>query len=213
MDQKDKQDVFRFLANTDQFFLNVMMAVGKSIVDYARKVTEGTVVTTMTRNGKDFGIRISGMGDEWFTAPVEMPHGLYFTGYTENDASPDIGDSAITETVGVGAMVTVAAPAVTRFVGSGGGYDDALKITEQMNRVCLSNNANWSIPNWNFKGAPLGIDAAKVVATGITPMINTGIAHKQAGIGQIGAGTARAPLACFEKAILAYAKKLGIETE
>lgn len=213
MDQKDKQDVFRFLANTDQFFLNVMMAVGKAIVDYARKVTEGTVVTTMTRNGKDFGIRISGMGDEWFTAPVEMPHGLYFTGYTEKDASPDIGDSAITETVGVGAMVTVAAPAVTRFVGSGGGYDDALKITEQMNRVCLSNNANWSIPNWNFKGAPLGIDAAKVVATGITPMINTGIAHKQAGVGQIGAGTARAPLACFEKAILAYAKKLGIETE
>jgi succinyl-CoA synthetase alpha subunit len=213
MDRKDKQDVIRFLANTDQFFLNVMMAVGKAIVDYARKIQEGTVVTTMTRNGKDFGIRIAGMGDEWFTAPVNMPHGLYFTGYTEDDANPDIGDSAITETVGVGAMVTVAAPAVTRFVGSGGGYDDALKISEEMNRICLSNNPNWSIPNWNFKGACLGIDAAKVVATGITPMINTGIAHKKAGIGQVGAGVARAPLACFEKAILAYAKKLGIETE
>lgn len=213
MDRKEKQDVIRFLANTDQFFLNVMMAVGKAIVDYARKIQEGTVVTTMTRNGKDFGIRIAGMGDEWFTAPVNMPHGLYFTGYTEDDANPDIGDSAITETVGVGAMVTVAAPAVTRFVGSGGGYDDALKISEEMNRICISNNPNWSIPNWNFKGACLGIDAAKVVATGITPLINTGIAHKKAGVGQVGAGTASAPLACFEKAILAYAKKLGIETE
>ncbi len=213
MDRKNKQDVIRFLANTDQFFLNVMMAVGKAIVDYARKIQEGTVVTTMTRNGKDFGIRIAGMGDEWFTAPVNMPRGLYFTGYTEDDANPDIGDSAITETVGVGAMVTVAAPAVTRFVGSGGGYDDALKISEEMNRICISNNPNWSIPNWNFKGACLGIDAAKVVATGITPLINTGIAHKKAGVGQVGAGTASAPLACFEKAILAYAKKLGIETE
>ncbi len=213
MDRKEKQDVIRFLANTDQFFLNVMMAVGKAIVDYARKIQEGTVVTTMTRNGKDFGIRIAGMGDEWFTAPVNMPRGLYFTGYTEDDANPDIGDSAITETVGVGAMVTVAAPAVTRFVGSGGGYDDALKISEEMNRICISNNPNWSIPNWNFKGACLGIDAAKVVATGITPLINTGIAHKKAGVGQVGAGTASAPLACFEKAILAYAKKLGIETE
>lgn len=213
MDRKEKQDVIRFLANTDQFFLNVMMAVGKAIVDYARKIQDGTIVTTMTRNGKDFGIRIAGMGDEWFTAPVNMPHGLYFTGYTEEDANPDIGDSAITETVGVGAMATVAAPAVTRFVGSGGGYDDALKISNEMNQICMSNNSNWSIPNWNFKGACLGIDAAKVVATGITPLINTGIAHKKAGVGQVGAGTARAPLACFEKAILAYAKKLGIETE
>ena len=205
--------MIKFLANTDQFFLNVMMATSKAIVDYARKVTEGTIVTTMTRNGKDFGVRIAGMGDEWFTAPVNTPRGLYFTGYTEKDGSPDIGDSAITETVGVGAMVTVAAPAVTRFVGSGGGYDDALALSNRMDQVCMSNNPNWSIPNWNFKGAPLGIDARKVVATGIVPVINTGIAHREAGLGQVGAGTAEAPLACFEKAIIAYAKKLGIETE
>lgn len=213
MDKEDKQSVIKFLANTDQFFLNVMMATSKAIVDYARKVTEGTIVTTMTRNGKDFGVRIAGMGDEWFTAPVNTPRGLYFTGYTEKDGSPDIGDSAITETVGVGAMVTVAAPAVTRFVGSGGGYDDALALSNRMDQVCMSNNPNWSIPNWNFKGAPLGIDARKVVATGIVPVINTGIAHREAGLGQVGAGTAEAPLACFEKAIIAYAKKLGIETE
>lgn len=213
MSREDKQSVIKFLVDTDQFFLNVMMAIGKSIVDYARKHQEGTIVTTMTRNGKDFGVRIAGMGDEWFIAPVNTPNGLYFTGYSEKDASPDIGDSAITETVGVGAMATVAAPAVTRFVGSGGGYDDALAISNEMNQVCMSNNPNWSIPNWNFKGACLGIDARKVVATGITPLINTGIAHREAGVGQVGAGTAHAPLACFEKALIAYAKKLGIDTE
>lgn len=212
INEKEKYDVIKFLADTDQFFLNIMMAVGKSIVECARKITSGTVVTTMTRNGRDFGIRISGMGDEWFTAPVNTPNGLYFTGFSENDANPDIGDSAITETVGVGGMAMVAAPGVTRFVGAGG-FDDALRVSNEMDEICISNNSNWSIPTWDFKGACLGIDARKVVATGITPLINTGIAHKQPGVGQVGAGTVRAPLACFEKAIIAYAKKLGIEVE
>jgi succinyl-CoA synthetase alpha subunit len=209
---KEKQSVVKFLADTDQFFLNVMMAVGKSIADCARKVTNGTVVTTMTRNGRDFGIRISGMGEEWFTAPVNTPKGLYFTGFSEEDGNPDIGDSAITETVGVGGMAMIAAPGVTRFVGAGG-FEDALKVSNEMNEICISNNSNWSIPTWDFKGACLGIDARKVVTTGITPLINTGIAHKNPGVGQVGAGTVRAPLACFEKAIMAYAKKLGIEVD
>lgn len=209
MNEQDRIDVVTFLAVTDQFFLNVMMAAGKSIVDYARQVQEGTVVTTMTRNGQNFGIRIAGMGDEWFTAPVNTPNGLYFSGYSEKDANPDIGDSAITETIGVGAMCTVAAPAVTRFVGSGGGYEDALAISEEMDALCIANNPNWSIPNWNFKGTSLGIDIRKVVASGVTPIINTGIAHREAGVGQVGAGTVRAPLACFEKALVAYVTKLG----
>jgi len=212
IDQKEKYDVIKFLADTDQFFLNIMMAAGKSIVDCARKTTRGTVVTTMARNGENFGVRISGMGDEWFTAPVNTPNGLYFTGYSEGDANPDIGDSAITETVGVGGMAMVAAPGVTRFIGAGG-FHDALKISNEMDKICISNNSNWSIPTWDFKGACLGIDARKVVATGITPLINTGIAHKNMGVGQIGAGTVRAPLACFEKAMIAYAKKLGIDVE
>ena len=210
IDDKEKYDVIKFLADTDQFFLNIMMATGKSIVECARKVTSGTVVTTMTRNGREFGVRISGMGDEWFTAPVNTPNGLYFTGFSEEDANPDIGDSAITETIGVGGMAMVAAPGVTRFVGAGG-FDDALRVSNEMQQISISNNSNWSIPTWDFKGTCLGIDARKVVETGITPLINTGIAHKKAGVGQIGAGTVRAPLACFEKAIMAYAKKLGIE--
>lgn len=208
--EEEKRQVVQFLADTDQFFLNVMMATGKAIVDCARKIQEGCVVTTMTRNGRNFGVRISGMGDEWFTAPVNTPKGLYFTGYTEEDGNPDIGDSAITETVGVGGMAMIAAPGVTRFVGAGG-FEDALRVSNEMQEICISNNPNFVIPTWDFKGIPLGIDIRKVVATGITPLINTGIAHKKAGVGQVGAGTVRAPLACFEKALEAYAKKLGIE--
>ena len=208
--EAEKQQVVQFLADTDQFFLNIMMATGKSIADCARKVQEGCIVTTMTRNGRNFGVRISGMGDQWFTAPVNTPKGLYFTGFSEEDGNPDIGDCAITERVGVGGMAMVAAPGVTRFVGAGG-FDDALAVSNEQEKICVTHNPNWTIPTWDFKGTCLGIDIRKVVATGITPLINTGIAHKKAGIGQVGAGTVRAPLACFEKALEAYAKKLGIE--
>lgn len=210
IDEKLKYDVIKFLAETDQFFLNIMMATGKAIADCARKDTLGTVVTTMTRNGVNFGIRIAETGDEWFTAPVNTPKGLYFTGFTEEDGNPDIGDSAITETVGVGAMAMVAAPGVTRFVGAGG-FQEALDISNEMAGICVGHNPTYTIPTWDFQGACLGIDIRKVVETGSTPIINTGIAHKKAGVGQVGAGTVRAPIGCFEKALEAYAKKLGIE--
>lgn len=208
LDEGQRQEVIRFLADTDQFFLNIMMAAAKAVMDGARMVTDGTVVTAMCRNGENFGIRISGMGDTWFTAPVNTPQGLYFTGYDGGDASPDMGDSAITETFGVGGMAMIAAPAVTRFVGAGG-YEDARDTSEEMMEICLGRNPNFTIPTWSFKGICLAIDARKVVEKEITPVINTGIAHKVAGYGQIGAGTVHPPLACFQKAVLAYAKKLG----
>lgn len=205
----DKLAVVKFLADTDQFFLNVAMATSKAVLDAARMIEHGTVVTAMSRNGQNFGIRISGMGDEWFTAPVNTPQGLFFTGYSQDMANPDIGDSAITEAFGIGGMAMVAAPGVTRFVGAGG-FDDALATSNEMAEICIGHNPNFTIPTWNFQGICLGIDARKVVETGITPVINTGIAHKEAGVGQIGAGTVRAPLACFEKALEAYAQKLGL---
>jgi hypothetical protein len=209
MDESDRQEVVQFLADTDQFFLNIMMAAAKAVMDGARTIEEGTVVTAICRNGENVGVRISGMGDEWFTAPVNTPQGLYFTGYSQEDANPDLGDSAITEVFGVGAMSMIAAPGVTRFVGAGG-FDDALETSEEMAEITIDHNSNFTIPTWDFKGTPLGIDARKVVETGIEPIINTGIAHKKAGVGQIGAGTVRAPRACFEKAIEAYAIKLGL---
>ncbi|MGO3196864.1 DUF1116 domain-containing protein [Vagococcus salmoninarum] len=207
---QEKQEVSSFLAETDQFFLNIMMAATKAVMDGARMIEAGTIVTAMCRNGQEFGIRISGMGDQWFTGPVNTPQGLYFAGYSGEDANTDIGDSAITETFGVGGMAMIAAPAVTRFVGSGG-FHDALKTSNEMAEICLSHNPNFPVPTWDFKGTCLGIDARLVVEKGITPVINTGIAHKKAGIGQIGAGTVRPPLICFEKAITAYAEKLGMK--
>ncbi|MFD2306911.1 DUF1116 domain-containing protein [Enterococcus termitis] len=212
MDVQDRFDVMKFLADTDQFFLNIMMAAAKTIVDTARKEAKGTIVTTLARNGVDFGVRIAQTNDEWFTAPVNTPKGLYFTGFTEDDGNPDMGDSAITETVGVGGMAMVAAPGVTRFVGAGG-FQDALDTSNEMAKISDTHNPTWTIPTWDFQGTCLGIDIRKVVETGITPVINTGIAHKDAGVGQIGAGTVRAPLACFEKALEAYAKELGITVE
>lgn len=205
-----REEVMQFLADTDQFFLNVAMATAKAMTDAARTIEHGTIVTAMCRNGENFGIRIAGMGDEWFTAPVNTPQGLYFTGYSAEDANTDIGDSAITETIGVGGMAMIAAPAVTRFVGSGG-FNDALETSNNMAEITEQENPNFIIPTWDFKGAPTGIDARKVVESGILPVINTGIAHKVAGFGQIGAGTVNPPIECFEKAITAYAEKLGFE--
>lgn len=210
INKEELQKVLHFLSITDQFFLNLAMAYCKSAMDAGAEIKQGTIVTVLTRNGKNFGVKISGMGDEWFTAPVNTPEGLFFSGYSQADANPDIGDSAITEAFGIGGAAMVAAPGVTRFVGASGGMSAAVDVSEEMAEIYLEHNMMLQIPTWDFQGACIGLDARRVVETGITPLINTGIAHKDAGIGQIGAGTVRAPLACFEKAIVALSEKLGI---
>src|SRR5436190_1571268 len=193
-----------FIAGNDQFFLNVAMAMAKSMLDPAQGIAECTVVTAMARNGTDFGIRVSALGERWFTAPVQMPQGLYFPGYSAADANPDMGDSAILETAGLGAFAMAAAPAVAGFVGAGG-FADALAYSRAMSELTVGRNARWPIPALEFAGTPSGVDIRRVVETGIAPAINTGIAHRRAGVGQVGAGVARAPLACFEQALAAFA--------
>lgn len=205
-----QQESLAFLGRTDQFFLNIAMAYGKCVMDAGAKVRAGSIVTAMTRNGRDFGIRVSGLGERWFTAPVNTPSGLFFTGYTQEDANPDIGDSAITECLGIGGAAMIAAPGVTRFVGAGG-FSEALAISEDMREIYLDTNPMFQIPTWDFQSACMGLDIRRVVETGITPVINTGIAHRKAGIGQVGAGTVRPPLACFEQALEALAAELGIK--
>jgi len=192
-----------FIGGNDQFFLNVAMAMGKSILDPARGVAGSTIVTAMARNGTDFGIRVAGQGDTWFTAPVEMPQGLYFPGFSAADANPDMGDSAIIEAIGLGAFSMAAAPAVAGFVGAGG-FREAVATTRAMSELAAARHPQWQIPALEFAGAPIGIDVRRVVETRIAPAINTGIAHKRAGVGQVGAGVARAPLACFDKALDAF---------
>jgi hypothetical protein len=192
-----------FIGGNDQYFLNIAMAMGKSILDPARGVAGSTIVTAMCRNGTDFGIRVAGLGDRWFTAPVEMPQGLYFPGFSAADANPDIGDSAILEAIGLGAVAMAAAPAVAGFVGAGG-FQDALDYSRAMSEISAARNPKWQIPALDFAGVATGIDVRRVLETGIAPAINTGIAHRKAGIGQVGAGVARAPLACFEQALAAF---------
>ena len=200
--------ILAFIAGNEQFFLNVGMVMGKSIMDPVRGIEGSSVVTAMCRNGTDFGVRVSGTGDQWFTAPVEMPQGLYFPGYSEKDANPDMGDSAIMETIGVGAFAMATAPSVVGFVGAGG-VRDALAFTSAMGEITLARHPRWTMPSLDGQGVPAGIDVRRVVETGIQPAINTGIAHRKPGVGQVGAGVARAPLACFEQGLVALAAALG----
>jgi len=197
-----------FIAGNEQFFLNIGMAMGKSIMDPVRGIEACSLVSAMSRNGTDFGIRLSGTGDAWFSAPVEMPQGLYFPGYRERDANPDMGDSAILETIGLGAFAMAGAPAVVGFVGAGRA-SDALAFTRAMGEITVGRNPKWTIPALDFEGVPAGIDARKVADTAIRPAINTGIAHRKPGVGQVGAGIARAPLACFDQALAGFARSLG----
>jgi hypothetical protein len=198
-----------FIAGNDQFFLNLAMAAGKAITDPCLGAAPSTLVVTMARNGTDFGIRVAGLGDRWLTAPVNTPDGLYFAGYGPADANPDIGDSAIVETIGLGGCSMAASPAVAGFVGAGG-LREALALTEEMAEISVGEHPHFRIPTRDDRGAPLGIDIRRVVETGITPLINTGIAGRQPGVGQIGAGTVRAPLACFEQALTAMAEERGV---
>jgi hypothetical protein len=203
----EASQVFRYLADNDLAVLNPVMAACKATMDAAHGIEGCTLVTAMARNGTDFGIRVSGLGDRWFTAPAETPRGLYFPGFTADDANPDVGDSTITETAGIGAFAMAAAPAIVTFVS--GTARDALTSTLEMYEITLAENPAFGIPSLDFRGTPTGIDIRKVVRTGILPRVNTGIAHRQAGIGQIGAGLVRPPRACFEAAVAAMVAALG----
>jgi uncharacterized protein DUF1116 len=203
--------VLDFLLGNDHFFLNLSMAACKAALDAAHGVNGSTVVTAMARNGVEFGIRVSGTGARWFTAPAPVIDGLYFPGYGPADANPDLGDSAITETAGIGGFAMAGAPAIVRFVG--GTPADAVGYTRAMYDITLARNPEYTIPALGFVGTPTGIDLRRVVESGVAPVINTGIAHREPGIGQIGAGIARAPIGCFAAALRALAADLGVAAE
>jgi hypothetical protein len=207
LSQSDRPDevtarVAEFLDDTDIFFLNLGMAGNKAAADAAADVECSTMVTAMTRNGTEFGVRVSGLDGEWFTAPAPQVDGLYFPEYSEADASRDIGDSTIAETAGVGGFAMAAAPAITDFVG--GTPQEARNRTLEMYEITIGENPNYTIPALDFRGTPTGIDVVRVLDSGIDPFINTGIAHKEPGVGQVGAGLVRAPRECFVSAAEAF---------
>lgn len=194
-----------FVSKTSQFFLNYSMVSCKAIMDAAHGIAYSTVVTATARNGTETGLRVSGLGQQWFRAKSDLPKGLFFPGYKQEDACPDIGDSAITETAGFGGCSFAASPALTLLAG--GSVDDAVRYSKEMYEVTVTQNPALSLPALNFQGAPCGLDVRKVVDTGIRPVVTTGIAHKEAGVGQIGAGIVRVPMSCYTQALRAAAQE------
>jgi uncharacterized protein DUF1116 len=201
----DLSDVLKYIGDNALSVLNPVMAACKAMADAAHGVEGSTIVTAMARNGTDLGIRVSGLGERWFTAPAGIPQGLYFPGFKAEDANRDIGDSTITETAGIGGFAMAAAPAIVTFVS--GTSKDAVTATMEMYEITFAEHKYFTIPYLEFRGTPTGIDIRKVVEKQIAPRINTGIAHKDAGVGQIGAGLLRAPMKVFEDALEAYADK------
>jgi hypothetical protein len=205
----DKDVILRvseFINANEHYHLSLTMAASKAALDAAHGIENCTIVTALSRNGADFGIRVSGFGGNvWFTGPAQMVKGLFFPGFSEADANPDMGDSAISETAGLGGFSLGNAPAIVQFVG--GTVEDALSYVKKMYEITWTENRNYTIPFLNFRGTPAGVDIRKVIQTGILPMITTGIAHKERGRGQVGAGITTPPMECFEKALIAFSEK------
>ncbi len=201
----DVAEALRFIGGNDHFFLNLAMPACKLALDAARDIEGSTMVVAMARNGTDFGIQVSGTGDEWFTGPAQVADGLYLGDYGPADANPDIGDSAITETAGIGGFAMATAPAIVRLVG--GSVPDALATTRRMHEITLAENPRWTVPVLEFQGVPTGIDVTRVCRTGILPQINTGMAGAKAGVGQVGAGLVTPPEEIFPKALARLAER------
>jgi hypothetical protein len=206
----DASDVLEFINHNDHFFLNLSMPACKATLDAARGIANSSIVVVMSRNGTEFGIQLSGTGSQWFTGPADVPDALFFPGYSRADANPDIGDSAITETNGLGGFAIAASPAIVQFVG--GSTDDAIGYTRRMYEITAAENNAYQVPYLNFRGTPTGIDVIKVVEKNILPFIDTGVAHKQPGIGQIGAGVVDAPLKPFQKAFAGFTASLEVKS-
>jgi len=205
-DREAVAQVLEFIHGNDHFFLNLSMPACKVTLDAARDIPNSSIVVAMTRNGTDFGIQLSGTGGEWFTGPADVPDALFFPGFTRDDANPDIGDSSITETNGLGGFAIAASPAIVQFVG--GSTADAIRYTRQMYEITVAENNVYQIPYLNFRGTPTGIDVIRVVEKNTLPFIDTGVAHKEPGIGQVGAGVLHASLEPFRKAFEGLAAKL-----
>ncbi len=199
----DVAEAVRFVAGNDHFFLNLAMPACKLTLDAARGIPGSTMVVAMARNGTDFGVQVSGTGDVWFTGPAQVADGLFLGSYGPQDANPDIGDSAITETAGLGGFAMAAAPAIVRLVG--GTVGDALANTRRMYEITLAEHPMYSIPVLDFRGTPCGIDVTRVARTGILPQINTGMAGRIAGTGQVGAGLVTPPASIFSAALAGLA--------
>jgi len=205
-DKQNMADVLDFINGNDHFFLNLSMPAAKATLDAAKNIPNSSVVIALSRNGTDFGVRLAGTEEKWFVGKAPLPDALFFPGFTKEDANPDIGDSSITETVGLGGFAIASSPAIVQFVG--GTAKDAVNYTLAMYEISVGENNIYQIPYLNFRGTPTGIDVRKVISKSLTPFIDTGVAHKEPGVGQVGAGVLSAPMEPFKNAIIGFAEEL-----
>ncbi len=196
--KEDIADALDFLDSNDHMFLNMSMGVSKATMDSIVGISHCTIVACMCTNGHEFGIRVAGTGDRWFTAPSPYALGNYFPGNSVEDASPVLGDSYISEAAGIGGFAMACAPGISNFIGIS--IQDTIEYTSRMYNITVAEHEKFKVPALDYKGTPLGIDIRKVVATKILPVINTGIAHKLPGVGQVGAGIVYPPIECFTQA-------------
>lgn len=209
LDKESIASILDFVDSNDHFFLNLSMAACKATMEPAHGIEFSTVVTAMTTNGVEFGMRVSGLGNGWFTAPApSLARGRLFQGYTREDANLILGDSYISEPAGIGAFAMAASPAISEFVGSTPAF--GVEVTKRMYKITMAEHTEYKIPYMNYRGTPTGISLAKIVRTGIVPILNTGLAHKEPGVGQVGAGIAKPPMACFKEAARSFRQKYGI---
>ena len=208
VDRDNLVKIAKYFSENEIFFLCMSMAACKTTMNAASEIEYSTLVTAMARNGTDFGIKVSALGNKWFIGPASMIDGVYFPGYGSDDANLDMGDSAITETAGIGGFALADSPAILSLIG--GSAEDAIKYTKQMRQITMTLNDMFSLPILDFEGTGTGIDLRKVLRTGILPVIDTAIAHKEPGIGMIGAGLVRPPIDAFKKALHAYGVKYHI---
>ena len=204
LDKETIKKVVEFISGNDHSFLNLSMAACKASTDPIVGLKNCSLVSTMARNGTDLGIRVAGLGEKWFTAPAGIPKGLYFPGFTEEDSCGDLGDSTVSEIAAIGGSAMASAPAIVKFVG--GTASDAIRYTKEMYEITVSEHRTYLIPALDFRGTPVGMDIRLINKLNLLPFINTGIAHKDPGIGQIGAGILRAPKTCFEEALEDFCK-------
>ena len=194
-----------FLYSSDYFFLRLAMAAAKATADAASDIEGSSVVTAMTISCRAFSIRVAGLGDTWFDGPLPAVDCKLFDGYTEDDIEWIGGESHITETVGLGGFAQAAAFGLQAY--QGGSATEMVRLNESMYEITVGEHTDFLIPYFGFRGSPVGIDINKVVATGIVPVIDGGLAGKDGG--QIGAGILRAPLECFAVAAEAFQARYG----
>jgi hypothetical protein len=212
-DRESELKIMEFLTRrNEQFFMNIAMAACRCTMQAIQNIPYCSVITNMTRNGVDFGVQLSGLGSQWITARSQKPHALYFPGYSEEDANPDMGDSSVVECCGLGGFAMASAPAVARF-GSSGSLTEALKYTKDMEQISVGTNPDLPIPNMNFSGVPVCIDIRRVVSTGILPVITSGVAHQKSEIGQVGAGHSSPPMTLMNNALKCFYAALRADSK